>query len=370
MTLVVSRAYTAEPDPAGAVSELARALGGPSSGVLFFASPSYDSTTLAGALERAFACPVVGCTSSGQLGPTGFQRGGITAVGLSHPELTLTPHLVSPLSASTERAHEIARAIQERRIGSTRRPFGLLLVDGLSLMEERLAAALYQALGDMPIIGGSAGDDLAFQRTAVYHQGKFLSDAAVFTLFETSLPFATFKLQHFATSERKVVVTAASPHERRVLELNGEPAADVYAEVLGLSRSELGPGVFSRHPLVLQLAGDDYVRSIQKMHPDGSFSLFCAIDEGVVLSVGDCLDALDVLRGAFDRVSGVVSDPALVLGCDCILRRLEFEEKGMDRRVGEFLAERSVLGFSTYGEQYNGLHVNQTFTGVAIGGGG
>jgi hypothetical protein len=26
-----------------------------------------------------------------------------------------------------------------------------------------------------------------------------------------------------------------------------------------------------------------------------------------------------------------------------------------------------VVGFSTYGEQYNGIHVNQTFTGVAIG---
>ncbi|MCC6901900.1 MAG: FIST C-terminal domain-containing protein [Polyangiaceae bacterium] len=369
MSLVVTRAHTSEPDPSRAVSEVAQALGAPTSAVLFFASPSYDSAALAAALEGAFACPVIGCTSSGQLGPTGFQRGGITAVGLSHPELTLTPHLLSPLSASSEQVSEIARAVQLRRAGSVRRPFGLLLVDGLSLMEERLAAALYQALGDLPIIGGSAGDDLAFERTAVYHEGKFLSDAAVFTLFETSLPFATFKLQHFATSERKVVVTAAHVHERRVLELNGEPAADVYAEVLGLRRDELGPGVFSRHPLVLRVGGDDYVRSIQKLHPDGSFSLFCAIDEGVVLSVGECLDALDVLRGAFDRVADAVPEPALVLGCDCILRRLEFEETGLDRRVGDFLAERSVLGFSTYGEQYNGLHVNQTFTGVAIGGG-
>ncbi len=27
-----------------------------------------------------------------------------------------------------------------------------------------------------------------------------------------------------------------------------------------------------------------------------------------------------------------------------------------------------VSGCSTYGEQFDGLHVNQTFTGVAIGG--
>jgi hypothetical protein len=27
-----------------------------------------------------------------------------------------------------------------------------------------------------------------------------------------------------------------------------------------------------------------------------------------------------------------------------------------------------VIGFSSYGEQYRGMHVNQTFTGIAIGG--
>ena len=34
---------------------------------------------------------------------------------------------------------------------------------------------------------------------------------------------------------------------------------------------------------------------------------------------------------------------------------------------GELLAENQVVGFTTYGEQFNGMHVNQTFTGVALG---
>lgn len=367
MRLEVTRAYSANPSPTAVVADIARQLASPTSGVVLFASPSYDGEALGAALKATFSCPVIGCTAAGQLGPTGFQKGGITAVGLSHPELALTPHLISPLSGSTERASDIARAVKAKPASSSTRAFGLLLIDGLSLMEESVAASLYQALGDLPIIGGSAGDDLTFTRTAVYYDGHFLSDAAVFTLFETSLPFTTIKLQHFATSDRKVIVTSASPHERKVIELNGEPAGDAYAEVLGLRRDQLGPAVFSQHPLVLRLAGDDYVRSIQRLNPDGSLSLFCAIDEGVVLSVANCLDSVGVLSAAFDRVSTVIAEPALVLGCDCILRRLEFEEKGMDERIGRFLAERSVLGFSTYGEQYNGVHVNQTFTGVAIG---
>jgi hypothetical protein len=57
----------------------------------------------------------------------------------------------------------------------------------------------------------------------------------------------------------------------------------------------------------------------------------------------------------------------LTIGCDCVLRRLELEGEGGVAEVGAFLREQQVLGFNTYGEQFNGMHINQTFTGVAIG---
>ncbi|MET0793607.1 MAG: FIST C-terminal domain-containing protein, partial [Polyangiaceae bacterium] len=60
--------------------------------------------------------------------------------------------------------------------------------------------------------------------------------------------------------------------------------------------------------------------------------------------------------------------PEVILGCDCVLRRLELEKDGMDRAVGELLAQHRVVGFSTYGEQYNAIYVNQTMTAVALGG--
>jgi hypothetical protein len=36
------------------------------------------------------------------------------------------------------------------------------------------------------------------------------------------------------------------------------------------------------------------------------------------------------------------------------------------REVSAILAGHNVVGFSTYGEQYHSVHVNQTFTGLAI----
>ena len=36
-------------------------------------------------------------------------------------------------------------------------------------------------------------------------------------------------------------------------------------------------------------------------------------------------------------------------------------------QVADLLETHRTVGFSTYGEQFRGIHVNQTFTGIAIG---
>jgi hypothetical protein len=58
--------------------------------------------------------------------------------------------------------------------------------------------------------------------------------------------------------------------------------------------------------------------------------------------------------------------PEAIIACDCILRRLAIEEVQGLREVSRILADHHVVGFSTYGEQFSAVHVNQTMTGVAI----
>jgi hypothetical protein len=332
---------------------------------LFFCSPQYDLPHLARALRAAFPGSLHGCTSAGQLGPQGFQRGGITAISLG-PQVRVTSHTIQPLGLVGARAAEIGHRVHEDRAGTPpgTRTFGLLLVDGLSLAEERVASSLYHALGNTPIIGGSAGDDLAFQGTYVFVNGEFTQDAAELLLFETSIPFRIFKLQHFVPTDTRLVITAAEPDRRRVVAINGEPAAEEYARLIGRRAEELTADVFSQHPLLLRIGHEYYVRSFQKANPDRSLTVFAAIEEGIVLRIGRGVDALETLEEAL----GGSHAPDLVLGCDCILRRLEFEQRGLDGQVSEILRKHHVFGFSTYGEQFNAIHVNQTFTGVAIGG--
>jgi hypothetical protein len=363
-------AHSDAPSAEEAVRELAAKLTQPSlAGVIVFASSSYDLDVLGPALRAAFPCAVVGCTSSGQLGPWGFRKGGITAVSLAGNALTMTPFLVAPLHdcyADAERVASEVRAIQALRPG--RRAFGLVLVDGLSLAEEQLTASLYHALGNVPIVGGSAGDDLAFEETKILHAGRFISGAASFVLFDTALPFETFRFQHFVPTDARMVITEADASRRVVNEINGLPAAEAYAELIGVPIGELDAHVFARHPVMLRLGDEYYVRSIAKVNDDLSMSFLCAIEEGLVLTLGRGIDAIETAKRAFDDIGTRLGQPSVVIGCDCILRRLELEHEGLDTAVGEIYAKNRVFGFSTYGEQFGAVHVNQTFAGVAIRG--
>ena len=56
--------------------------------------------------------------------------------------------------------------------------------------------------------------------------------------------------------------------------------------------------------------------------------------------------------------------PTALLGSASAIAR---PQVGSDTQAtAAFLRSQQVIGFNTYGEQFNGMHINQTFTGVAI----
>lgn len=367
--LVVKQAHSRLTDEAAAVAELAEQLqANRASVVLFFCSPRYDLIKLSRALAESFPAPLAGCTSAGQIGEHGYVDGGITAVSLTSAELCARPYLISSLTDSTQATEVGYRAAVDLVRGPARKGFGLLLIDGLSNAEERVAAALFEALADVPVVGGSAADDLTNTGTFVYYEGEFRRSAAVFVLFETTLPFTTFKVQHVTPGEKKLVITEADAEQRIVYEINGKPAAQEYAAQAGVDVAELRPLVCAEHPLLLSVGDEHFVRGVRAVNSDGSLSFYCAIEAGLVLTLGQPVPALSALAQGFGSIGAKVQTPAVVLGFDSFSRRREFERTQQASAIGAFLAEHRVVGFCTYGEQFDALHVNQTFTAVALGG--
>ena len=367
--LKVRQGKSTKADADAAVCELADQIRQPNTQVcLAFFSDEYDPQQLGRALSEHLPGPVIGCTTAGQLSETGFQRGGISGASIASDELSVVPYLIHPLSSQTAQVGGIAEDVRKRLSSTGMSAFGFLLVDGLSMQEEPLISTLYMSLGDVPIIGGSAGDSLKFKQTFVYYKGQLYRDAAVFSLFLTTLPFHIFKHQHFQPTSIRLVVTAADPGKRLVQEINGEPAAEAYAELVGTTVDKLNTAVFSQNPLMLRIGEDYYVRSVSNIEPDGSMRFFCAIDAGLVLTIGRGVSAIEALDRDLRKMKQDIGDPQIIIGCDCILRRLEMEQRGIDAGIGQVMAQNKVVGFSTYGEQFNSVHVNQTFTGIVIAG--
>lgn len=356
-----------------AVRELHAQIGQPGAAlVVVFCSTAFARDDLAAALRQHFSdVPVIGCTTAGELGGNGYQTGGITGFSLPADDFTVaTARLGDIATFSVVEGQRCIEGLLARLPppAPALERFALLLVDGLAQREEPVAYALQRALGRTPLVGGSAGDGLRFGQSWVFHDGGFHADSAVLALISTRRRCVVFKSQHFTSADERLVVTDADPQRRRVRELNGLPAAQEYARLIGVPVEALSPETFAAAPVVVVIDGTDYVRSIRQAHADGSLTFYCAIELGLVLRVAQARDMVTHLDAAMDDIRAEIGPPDLVISFDCVLRRLEARRKHCAGPLGERFRRYRMVGFSTYGEQYSGVHVNHTLTGVAIGG--
>jgi hypothetical protein len=338
--------------------------------ILVFACPSADLGAVVSGISVALpTVPVIGCTTAGEIGATGYLEGRIVVVALPSRRFASRSIVIEDLDA-IDRPQLARRLLADRVSLMTARPeltscFAFLMVDGLSLREDGLTAALSVALGATPLFGGSAGDGARFERTFLAAEGRVLQDAAIVTQIVTDYRAEVFSLDHIRPTERRMVVTRADPATRSVREINGAPAAQEYARVAGLAPRAMDAFTFAAHPVVVRLGGNHHVRAIRQVRPDGSLVFFSAIDEGMVLTVSEPEPIAAHLDASLSRIAGD-AQPAGILACDCILRRIEAGHRQEDRAVSEVLSRHRVRGFSTYGEQRGALHLNQTMTGVML----
>lgn len=338
--------------------------------VSLFVSPAADFATVVEQAQRVFVDTlVIACTTAGEIGVRGYTDDSIAAVAYPAADFTVAPLLIDDLT--TFDPQDVAsRLIQTRHRlahSTSDKPheFAFLVIDGMSLREDSVMAALEPGLGSTPLFGGSAGDGRAFQTTQVALDGQVIGNAAVLAVIRSRGPIKVFSHDHLRPSDVKMVVTGADPDMRRVRRINAAPAGSEYARILGLDPAQLDTFTFAAHPVVVQIGGRHHVRSIQRVTPEGDLLFFSAIDEGAVLTVATSENMVAKLDAELAALR-TVQTPTLVLACDCLLRRMEAEQKQIARDVSSVMSAHEVVGFSTYGEQLGGMHVNQTMTGVAF----
>lgn len=367
----IVRSAFADCDDSRAVERLAHTLGSEDLAlVILFLSPNSSTETLIAEARNRFApTPVVGCTTAGEISPTGYTEREIVAVGLPSSNFLARTLLVPDLD-DFDGQTLIDTMIRARKTMAGEKPdwnseFTFLLIDGLSKREDALTSELAMGLGPVPLFGGSAGDGEDFGSTLVLYDGQSFANAAVLVQVRSNCPIKVFNTDHLIPTEARMVVTSADPTRRVVHEINAEPAAGEFARIVGKNPDQLDTFTFASHPVVVRIGDHHHVRAIQRVDENGDLVFFSAIDEGVVLTLAEPENMVSHLSRELESLSNQ-EEPDIILGCDCVLRRIEAQQKQMTSDLSRLLSKHRVVGFSTYGEQVNTMHVNHTLTGVAI----
>lgn len=365
------RRASAACDGADPVAELAAGIGpGPFALIIILAAISADLPAILRRAREAWPrTGIAGCTTAGEICEGGYADGHIVAIAFPVSDFAAETVVINPVDAIDSRL--VVSQLQQARRNLLKQhedfphELAVLMVDGLSGREEQLIASLAGGLGPVPTVGGSAGDNREFNATHVFAQEAIHDRAAVLCLLRSKMRFKMFSFDGTRPSRTQMVVTRADTARRAILSINDEPAAQEYARLLNVPAEHLGPEIFATRPVLVRAGGHHHVRSIRKVAPDGSLIFFGAVAEGMVLTLSEECDIAAHLDDAMQELCRERA-PGMILGFDCIFRRIAGEGMQQVARINRILDRHRVAGFSTYGEQINSMHVNQTFTGVAF----
>lgn len=334
--------------------------------VLFFAADGSAVAPLALALSERLGsgCRVLGCSSAGGFAFEGYDDKGVVAIAFPSQSFRaesvwlsrLRQHMALDWMVSLRNLGDRFRAVPGRS------RFGLLLIDGMSRREELVTATVESTLPELLVLGGSAGDGLRFGQTHLAMNGEARVESALFCMIATDFAVEEVIFDHFVPVGQKMVVNAAEPENRLIREINAEPAAEEYARLIGVPVAALGPRAFAENPLLERQGGRHFVRAISGVTAEGGLSLMSSVETGAILTIGRAESLTEGLRQRMEQIG-----PAeLILGFDCILRRIAVEQAGQQATVSDLCRQYRIAGFNTYGEQHGGIHVNQTFVGLAF----
>jgi len=344
--------------------------------ILFvFHSMSQQAEQVSARLAERFPDSLIaGATTAGEWAGGAVLQNSLVLLGIRTPDIRWSVIAVDKIDRFDAGmcASACASLLQQLRLEPDDlhpdRFFCLSLIDGLSQREESVSELLSAQLAGVPLLGGSAADGMTFKGPYVHVHGRAMRNAGVLVLAECKRPFATFKHQHFVPGEIDTVISKADISHRTVYHLDGLPAAERFAELIGKRVDELDAALFAAHPLIYRTQGECYVRSIGQVGESNSLVFYSAVEEGMILNLCSHCDMQTSLARQLATIREEIGGIELLLFFNCTLRRLESDQTESSKQMADMMqaAADHAVGFDTYGEQWQGLHINQTLVGLAL----
>lgn len=362
----------------GIVSDIRRQSGSIEVGaILFMASTKYDMKELSIAIENEFPhSENIGCTTTGEISVNNLEEGTVSVSVFPKSVGKIASVLMEGIGGvPIVHYKKVKEAVMNAGINFGN-PKGICFSfsTGLNGGEEKVLSVIDSLFPNkkLPLIGGSAGDDLKFKETFVALNGEIYNDAAV-CLFINSDNFKVYKENIFIPTGKRMQITKASVQERTVYEVDGVKASKRYAELLGIREEKL-KDYFGSNPLGQLQGSEILIRSPYNVNSDGSITFYSQLFPGGIVEI------LEVAPNIEEVFNNTVADMGRdfrkvegVLGVNCILRTLQFKSENRGKQFCGILSKntKNMCGYTSYGEQLGTddgyVHLNQTLTLVAYG---
>ena len=303
------------------------------------------------------AAQIIGCSTSGEITSAGVFDDSlqITAILWEKTVQRVTHVKMSSMQNSYETAVGLAKQLKSESLKAI-----LVYSDGLHVNGSELLEGFKSVLGEVPVMGGMAGDGFNFSKT-VQIFNETISDGLVIAvgLYGNNIIASTGVGRGWKPYGPPRKVTKSEKNV--VLELDGKPALPLYKMYIGDHSAKSLPGSGLKFPFAIIEEGKRDIEKIRTLlaidNAANSLTFAGNVDEGE--TVRFCQATHDrLVEGAGDAAHLVADHTStnqvgLAVCVSCVGRKGVMAEQVVDevKLVQQIMgAQTAITGFYSYGE--------------------
>lgn len=303
---------------------------------------------------------VIGCTTSGEINANGVFDDSIQITAIMWEKVL--QRVAQTKMSGMQNSFETAALLGKQLKADTLKAL-LVISDGLNVNGSELLKGFQSVLGEIPIIGGLAGDGGAFVKTLQLFNDT-VSDGMIIAvgLYGDSLIVASGALGGWKPYGPPRKITKSE--KNIVYEMDGKPALPLYRMYIGEAFSRGLPGTGLKFPLAVIEDGKrdvEKIRTLLAVNADNNSLTFAGnVEEGETVRL--CQTNHDRLVEGAGAAAELVMDglgenktnqTGLALCVSCVGRKGVMAELVVDevKQVQQILgAKTNITGFYSYGE--------------------
>lgn len=345
--------------------------------VIFLASTKYDFELASKELKKYFPnSEVVGTTTSGEIVKEGFINDSIVLTTLICDRTKVKATLIKDaLKFPVLEKNKILEKAKECGIkcddsNSHKNAFALTFINGGHNIEEMILSLFYAVIKNdkFQVVGGSAGDDLKFEQTLISLNGEVNAKGAIIVFVKTEKKFKIVKENIYYPTGESVVLTDVDMEQRKIKKIDNKNPLDVLAAKIKMPKQQLKEKILE-YPLGRVIGDETYICSVKSFDEQGMIYSYINVMPNTKLEILKSNNVAETVENTCRAIKEDIKDVKFVFFINCILRTLDLKNMKHCNLVAKTYEKHfpAFCGYSSYGEQYNQLCLNQTVVMIAMG---